>query len=357
MRASLISRAFFSLLSGGILLAQTSSIITTVAGNGTAGYSADDVAATTSELNLPVFVATDAAGNFYIADQNNNRIRKVNVTGVITTVAGTGTAGFFGDGGPAVMAQLNSPTGVFVDRGGNILIADVGNYRIRKVDTSGVITTVAGSGIRGSGGDGGPATSAQFYNAVRCVSDASNNLYIADQSNHRVREVDGTGTITTIAGTGAEGVQWRWWCGYGRPSWTIRRRVAIDNPVILHRGPVQPAHPQGGSQRGLSRRLRNGQAGFSGDGGQATSASLNYPGGLVVDSSGNIFLCDDVNFRVREISAAGVITTVAGDGTQGFSGRQWSGDERGFERTVRYRDLFIRGRVGGGLREPADPVD
>src|SRR5580692_2955889 len=148
------------LIACGLVRAQT---ITTVAGNGVSSYSGDGGPATQATLNNPVYVATDFFGNLFIADSNNNRVRRVDSHGVITTVAGNGTADFSGDGGPATEATLNSPTGLCTDPSGDLFIADVGNYRIRKLDTSGKITTVAGNGVQGSGGDGGPAVQASMY--------------------------------------------------------------------------------------------------------------------------------------------------------------------------------------------------
>lgn len=307
-------------LAASALYGQSVGTIITVAGNGDAGYTGDNVAATATALNRPVYVATDPAGNFYIADQDNNRIRKVGLQGQVTTVAGTGNASFSGDGGPATAADLNNPTGVYIDRVGDILIADVGNSRIRKVDTNGVITTVAGSGAQGYGGDGGPATSAQFFNPVRCISDTLGNIYIADQSNHRVRKVDASGIITTFAGTGVAGSS-----GDGGPATAAEldnpTAVAIDDAGYIYiadqfNHKIRKVDPSGV----ITTIAGTGQASFSGDGGPAIDATLNYPGSLIVDSSGNIFFCDDTNFRVREISAAGIINTIAGNGTQGFSG-------------------------------------
>lgn len=300
--------------------AQSSGVITTIAGNGSSVYSGDGGPATAAGMNTPVEMFADPAGNVYIADQFNHRIRKVDTHGTITTVAGTGSQGFSGDGGPATAAQINTPIGVFVDVGGNVLISDVGNQRIRKIDTHGVITTVAGNGGKGYGGDGGPATQASFFNPVRAVEDTAGNIYIADQSNHRVRKVDTNGIVTTIAGTGVMGFS-----GDGGPA----ASAMLNNPTAVALGPggnlyfadqfnhrIRRVDP-GGT---ITTIAGTGAAGFSGDGGAATSAELNYPGGLVVDSSNNVFLSDDVNNRVREVASSGVITTVAGNGSVGFSG-------------------------------------
>jgi trimeric autotransporter adhesin len=237
-----------------------SDTITTIAGLGTAGFSGDGGQATSAQLNYPFGVAVDGQGNLYIADQVNQRVRKVS-GGIITTVAGTGTAGYSGDGGQATSAQLNYPVGVAVDGQGNLYIADQVNQRVRKV-SGGIITTVAGTGTAGYSGDGGQATSAQLDGPRSMAVDGQGNLYIADTSNYRVRKVSG-GIITTVAGTGT--------------------------------------------------------AGFSGDGGQATAAQLNFPEGVAADGQGNLYVADQSNQRVRKVSG-GIITTVAGTGTAGFSG-------------------------------------
>ena len=252
-----------------VRLDATTGIPTLVAGNGTAGFSGDDGLATGAAFNTPLGLALDAAGNLYIADLANARVRKVS-HGVITTVAGNGTLGFSGDGGPATSAQLSGPANVAVDFAGNLYIVDTGNQRIRKV-SNGIITTVAGGGT--SLGDGGPATSASLYNPNAVAVDSAGNLYIADSSNNRVRKVSTNGVIATVAG-GAP------------PTGTI--------PIL---GPGLP--PYGG---------------FGGDGGPATAAQLYDPTGVAVDSNGNIYIADSYNGRVREVSN-GTINTVAGGGT------------------------------------------
>jgi sugar lactone lactonase YvrE len=260
--------------SGNLYIADTSNhrirkvdnsgVIATVAGNGTESFSGDGGPATTATLNTPIGVAVDAAGNLYIADSFNNRIRKVNATGVITTVAGNGEARFSGDQATAINASLSAPFGVAVDKAGNIYIADTSNHRIRKVDTSGTITTVAGNGAEGFSGDGGAATSASLNFPTSVTVDRGGNLFITDQSNHRIRKVSTAGVITTVAGDG-------------------------------------------------SNR-------FSGDNVAATRASLNLPIGTAVDAVDNLYIADTSNHRIRKVSIRGMVTTVAGNGTSGFSG-------------------------------------
>lgn len=220
--------------------------------------------AVTAPLNSPAALCYDSAGNFYIADQNNNIIRKVDTAGTITTVAGTGEQGFDGDGGVATQAILDSPAGVAIDASGNLYISDTGNQRIRKIASSGTISTIAGTGTAGFSGDGGAATLAMISLPTAIVVDSSGNVFFADSNNNRVREIlAASGLIQTVAG--------------------------------------------------------NGEQGYSGDGGSATSAALDTPEGISVDSSGNLYLSDTRNNRIRKISG-GVITTIAGDGSFKFAG-------------------------------------
>ncbi len=175
-------------------------IITTVAGDSTAGYNGDNIPAVTAELNLPIGIALDLSGNLLICDRHNNRIRKVSpaIGGVTTTIAGTGLAGFSGDDSAATAAKINFPYGIAVDASGNIYFSDVGNSRIRKINAAGVITTIAGIGTGGFGGDGGPATAAMMNAAGGLAVDGAGNIYIADYYNDRIRKIDPSDTISTI---------------------------------------------------------------------------------------------------------------------------------------------------------------
>ena len=294
--------------------------ITTVAGTGTVGFSGDGGPATSAELNDPYGVAVDGSGNLYIADTQNNRVRKVDGSGTITTVAGTGTAGFSGDGGPATSAAALRSPGVAVDGSGNLYIADYANSRVRKVDGSGTITTVAGTGTAGFSGDGGPATSAELDHPVGVAVDGSGNLYIADYDNNVVRKVNGSGTITTIAGTGTFGFS-----GDGGPATSAELSstagVALDGSGNLYIADEDNSRVRKVDGSGtITTVAGTGTAGFSGDGGPATSAELNFPGGVAVDGSGNLYIADAINHRVRKVDGSGTITTVAGTGTFGFSG-------------------------------------
>jgi uncharacterized protein (TIGR03437 family) len=302
--------------------------IYTVAGNGTGGFSGDGGPATSAELHQPQGVAVDSAGNVYIADQINNRIRKLS-NGVITTVAGNGvitgngTGGFSGDGGPATSAQLNQPYRVAVDSFGNLYIADTNNYRIRKV-SNGVITTVAGNGTLGYSGDGGPATSAELGLLEGGIAvDSAGNLYIGETHNlsglggDRVRKVS-NGVITTVAGNGTYGFS-----GDGGPATSgelnLPGGLAVDSAGNLYIDDTNNYRIRKVSNGVITTVAGNGTYGFSGDGGPATSAQLNEAFGIAFDSDGNLYIADQINNRIREVSN-GVITTVAGNGTLGYSG-------------------------------------
>jgi uncharacterized protein (TIGR03437 family) len=290
-------------------------VITTVVGNGTQGFSGDNGSATSAQLNAPTGVAVDSAGNLYIADRQNNRIRKVS-SGVITTVAGNGTPGFSGDNGPATSAQLYYPSAITVDSAGNLYIDDALNQRIRKV-SNGVVTTVAGNGTPGFSGDNGPATSAQLNNPSGVAVDSAGNLYIADQSNNRIRKVS-NGVITTVAGNGTLG-----YGGDGGPATSAQLTnpygVAVDAAGNLYIADFGSSRIRKVSNGVITTVAGNGTQDFSGDNGPATSAQLDAPRGVAVDSAGNLYIVDYSNHRIRKVSN-GIITTVAGNGTPGFSG-------------------------------------
>jgi len=249
-----------------ILKVDKNGIFTTIVGNGASGYGGDGGPATDAQINFPTGISMDDHGNLYIVDQLNFRIRKVDTNGIITTVAGNGMPGFpgSGDGELATDVALSLPgEDIVVDKAGNFYFVDGFFNILRKVDTNGIITTVAGHPFEMDySGDGGPATKAKFNLIKDLAADAGGNIYVADSYNHRVRKIDTSGTVTTIAG--------------------------------------------------------NGIAQFSGDGGAATEASLSNPQELAIDTKGNIFISDTGNCRIRKVDTKGIITTVAGNGTCGL---------------------------------------
>jgi sugar lactone lactonase YvrE len=294
-------------------------VISTVAGNGAEAFSGDGGPGTSAALYCPMGVAVDAAGNLYIPDMGNGRIRKVNPSGIISTVAGNGTPGFSGDGGPATSAAL-SATGVAVDAAGDLYIADAWNGRIRKVSPLGIISTVAGNGADGFSGDGGPATSASLYWPEGVAVDTAGNLYIADYRNSRIRKVNPSGIISTAAGTGGYK-----FAGDGGPATSALLHtphgVAVDAAGNLYVADAENSRIRKVGPSGIiSTVAGNGAAGFSGDGGPAASAWLNYPLGVAVDAAGNLYIADTYNNRIRKVSPSGIISTVAGNGERGFSG-------------------------------------
>ncbi|TMB73578.1 MAG: hypothetical protein E6J52_11405, partial [Chloroflexi bacterium] len=292
--------------------------ISTYAGSGNFGFSGDGGPATAAELNFPRDVALDPAGNLYIADSGNSRIRKVSPGGTISTYAGSGSRGFSGDGGPAAAAQLNNPVGMALDPAGNLYIADNANNRIRKVTSGGTISTYAGSGSFGFSGDGGPATDAQLGVPVGVALDPAGNLYIADHDNGRIRKVTSGGTISTYAGSGSRGLS-----GDGGPATAAQlyspHGVALDtagNLYIADSNRIRKVTP-GGT---ISTYAGTGTGPFSGDGGPATAAQLSSPAGVALDLTGNLYIADDGNYRIRKVTPGGTISTYAGGGSSNFSG-------------------------------------
>ena len=282
--------------------ASASSVINTVAGNGTSGYSGDGGPATSAQLYVPYFVAFDASGNMFISDASNHVIRKVTPSGVISTFAGNGTSGNTGGGGPATSAELRNPTGLAVNAAGDLFIADSIANVVREVNTAGIISTVAGTGSVGYSGDGGPATSASLHGPQGLAFDSAGNLFIADVHNEVVREVNTSGVISTVAG--------------------------------------------------------NHTSGYSGDGGPATSAELNFPTDIAFNASGNLFIADEANNVVREVSLSGVISTIAGNNTYAYSGDGGPATSASFADPVVIAfdasgDLFIADYGNSVIREVA----
>jgi sugar lactone lactonase YvrE len=286
----------------------TNGIITTVAGNGSASYSGDGGAATSAGLDWPLGIAVDAFGNLYIADEFNERIRKVGTNGIISTVAGNGTPRFSGDGGAATNASLLSPSSVALDASGNLYIDDYGHERIRKVDTNGLITTVAGNGGQGYSGDGGAATNASLDYPNGVAVDAFGNLYIDDFSNQRIRKVDTNGIITTVAGNGNYGYTGDGGAATNASLWAPRG-VAVDSLGNLYIADMENNRIRKVDTNGIITTMAgNGSPTYAGDSGAATSASLYVPGGVAVDASGNLYIADTGNQRIREVAVAGYPT-------------------------------------------------
>ncbi len=309
----------------------TTGVITTIAGGGPGGLGDGGPATDATFSSHPMRVTADRAGNLYVTDAHHARIRKIDATtNTISTVAGCGTEGYTGDDGPAVHGQLASPHGSTVDRHGNIYIADLKNDRIRKVDAAtGMITTVAGNGEHGYSGDNGHATQAMLASPIAVTCNDEGDIYIADHRNSRIRKVDAaTGIITTVAGTGEQG-----YSGDGGPAIqaaiSLPRDAALDADRTLYiadgaNNRIRKITPDGA----IFTVAGTGRAEFSGDGGPALQANLSMPYSIALDSNGNLYVVDTGNYRVRKIDAlTGIITTVAGNGSYGFSGDGGSATE------------------------------
>jgi hypothetical protein len=285
------------------------------------GYAGDGGASTSAALASPSAVAYDASGNLYLADAQNHVVREISKNGQISTIAGTGTEGYGGDGAAATAALLDTPTGVAVDSNGNVYIADSHNHRIRKV-SGGTITTVAGTGTAGFAGDGSAATAAQLSLPSAVAVDSSGNVYIADTNNQRIRKITGT-TITTIAGNGEE-----LYAGDGAAATAavldLPTGVAVDatgNVYIAdrHNHRVRMVTPAGTISTIAGSGTASFSGGFSGDGAPATAAMLAKPSGVSVDGVGNISIADTDNQRIRQVSGT-TVATVTASGQQGFGG-------------------------------------
>nr|MDA8079237.1 IPT/TIG domain-containing protein [Nitrospiraceae bacterium] len=290
------------------------SIISTFAGDGQ-----------TNSMNNPSGVAADGKGNIYVADKANNKIKKIDPSGNISTIAGSGNGGFGGDGGMAVNATLNGPSGVSTDSAGNIYIADTANNRIRMIDARGIINTIAGNGQAGYSGDSGPATTASLNGPTAVAADNAGNIYIADASNNRIRMIDPAGHITGAAGNGQAGFS-----GDGltaqQAALNVPTGVAVDrfgNIYIADQGNnrIRKMNASGI----ISTIAGNGDSCIgtncpTQDGGPAVQTSLFSPSGVAVDASGNLFIADMYHGRIRMVNSTGTITTAAGNGKAGYSG-------------------------------------
>ncbi len=312
--------SFCCLFVPGLLVQAQAQNITTIAGTGVYGYSGDGGPATAALLEYAWYNAVDQSGNVYFTDNANHRVRKISTTGTITTIAGNGIPGFTGDGGAATAAELSGPSGVAVDVAGNVYIADVTTRRVRKINTGGIITTIAGTGIAGSAGDGGPATAAQLNTPYAVMADAAGNIYIADVGSNKIRKIDATGNITTVAGNGTAGFS-----GDGGPATAAKLSspgsIALDATGKLYIADITNNRIRVVNTSGnISTMAGNGTAGYLGDGGAATAAELNQPLCVAADAAGNIYISDQWNNRIRRVDPSGTIVTIAGTGLAAYGG-------------------------------------
>jgi uncharacterized protein (TIGR03437 family) len=321
-RVTVDSAGNYYFSSGHSVFRVSGSTLTVIAGNSRAGFSGDGGPAINAQLNTPAGLAVDKAGNLYIADSINNRVRIVTPDGLINTFAGngfTGNVNAVGDGGPANQAQLSLPSGVTADSSGNVFIADTNQNLIRKVTPDGNIATFAGIGYPGFAGDGGPAIAASVNHPEDVFVDTKGNVFIADTLDGAIREVTTDGNINTVAGNGSIG-----YSGDGGPA-TKAGLIEPFSVVVDGSGNIFFAEPEDGRIREVDTKgnintiAGNGTLGFSGDGGPGTSATLYLPTGVAVDSSGNVYIADSHNTRIRKLSG-GNINTIAGNGGISYSG-------------------------------------
>ena len=296
-------------------------------GNGVAGYSGDNGLAVNAGLDLvddvggraPPGVTVDGLGNLFVTDPGNRRVRRVGTNGVITTVAGNGEQGYSGDGGPATNASMGEPIAVAVDGLGNLFIADYSSNVIRRVDVNGIISTVAGTGISGFGGNGGPATNALLANPLELAVDAFGNLFETDDG--LVRKIDPQGIIITVAGFGYGNGGFSGDGGPATNAWLANPSgLAVDSLGNLFIADVESRRVRKVDTNGIITTVAGGGRPDLGDGGPAIDASLLNPTGVAVDAADNLLIADDGGQRVRRVDANGVITTLAGNGTPGYSG-------------------------------------
>lgn len=297
-----------------------SQTVETIVGNGIAGYSGDNGLAIEAKINGPTSVRFDHFGYMYITDASNNVIRRVDRSGIIITVAGNGIAGYIGDNGPATNAELYSPNDVAFDAQDNMYIADWGNEVIRKVTPSGTITTFAGGGSGGLG-DGGSAINAELNDPLGLEFDSAGNLYFADNGNHRVRKLNTSGIISTVAGTGIGGFS-----GDSGPADSAEVRL----PEFINLSPSGDLYiPDAFNHRVrkvtvatgiINTIVGNGVTAYTGDGGPADSAEVEFPWSIAFDNTGNYFITDLYNGTIHKVDTAGIINTIAGNATAGYSG-------------------------------------
>jgi len=314
----------FLIISIFLINTTNAQIITTIAGTGTRGYNGDDIAATTAQIGSLIGLKIDNTGAIFFCDGDNLRVRKIDAAGMITTIAGTGIAGFSGDGGPATAATLNGNWGIAIDNidgVSTIYIGDAGNYRVRKI-SAGIITTIAGDGSTTYGGNGGPATGAQIgADIIGIALDAGDNVYICEGLADHIRKINTTGIIANFAGIGTYG-----YGGDGGPAtaaeFTVPYDIAFDGLGNAYFGEAHGARVRKIDTEGIITTIAgNGATGYTGDNGPATVAELSAAVySLAVDVCGNVFLSDYGNNRIRVVNTMGIISTVAGTGVAGFSG-------------------------------------
>ena len=304
---------------------ETAYVIDGFAGTGERGFSGDGGPASLAALNGPAGVAVDQEGNVYLADSNNGRVRRIDIQGRVSTIAGNGATdpdGPYGDHGPALDARLLAPTGLAIDAAGNLYVTDPPANRVRRIDTSGIITTIAGTGEEGSGGDGGPAIDAQLNQPLLVAVGGRGSVFVSEYGGKRIRKIDPDGTITTLAGNAMKG-----YSGDGGPATQARLdfvagiAVAPDGSVYftdLNGARVRRIDPAGT----ITSVVGTGEHGWSGDGGPASEAEISTPSGIAFDAHGNLFLTEYWSGRIRRVDPAGIIATIAGIGEQRSAGDQ-----------------------------------
>ncbi|MCP4702256.1 MAG: hypothetical protein GY862_36165 [Gammaproteobacteria bacterium] len=322
-------------------------VISVVAGNGVAGYNGDGLSAAETMLNNPELTAIDAAGNLYIADSGNYRVRKLDRQGIISTLAGAGIDGYGGDGGPATDALLGGQIGGLAVYGDDIYIADTRNNRVRKVDANGIITTVAGNGAWGYSGDGGPAAEAQLHSPRGIAFDDVGNLYIADSNNHRIRKTDAANIITTAAGDGSSGYR-------DGPAAKAQFRtpvgVTVDAAGKLYIADTGNRRIRTVDADSMVHSIAGtGAWGGSGDGGPAAEAKFKSPSNIAVDNTGNLYIADPQSHRIRKFSPDGIISTIAGSGDKNVLNAPYGilADKQG--------NLYIADSGNQRIRKAVDP--
>jgi hypothetical protein len=295
--------------------------ITTIAGTGISGYSGDGNLATLARMKQPGFIAIDRYNNVYFGDAYNNVVRKVTPLGYITTIAGTGIEGYSGDGGLAINAQFFGPSGVAVDQDDNVFVADCLNMVIRKIAPFGVVTTIAGTGVAGYTGDGGPAVSAKLNRPYALAIDTNGNLFFSDAGNYSVRKIDASGIISTIAGCGIFGDS-----GEGGPA--TNAHLKWPGQLAFHPKTGELFFPVDANKKVMkvdasgiiSTVAGSGIIGNDGDGGPATAAKMKGPNSICFDTAGNLFISDGFSHVIRKVDTGGIISTIVGTGVGGYNG-------------------------------------